>query len=59
MNKRLLGKSGIEVSPMGFGCWAIGGPTERRGLDGEISEMGDSVAKNDVMFCLTFMEIQD
>lgn len=40
MNKRQLGKSGIEVSPMGFGCWAIGGPTKRRGLDGRISEMG-------------------
>lgn len=25
MNKRLLGKSGIEVSPLGMGCWAIGG----------------------------------
>ena len=24
--KRTLGKSGIEVSPMGMGCWAIGGP---------------------------------
>ena len=23
---RTLGKSGIEVSPMGLGCWAIGGP---------------------------------
>lgn len=40
MNKRLLGKSGIEVSAMGFGCWAIGGPTKRRSLEGEISEMG-------------------
>lgn len=26
MPHRLLGKSGIEVSPMGLGCWAIGGP---------------------------------
>jgi aryl-alcohol dehydrogenase-like predicted oxidoreductase len=26
MEKRVLGKSGIEVSPMGLGCWAIGGP---------------------------------
>ncbi|MGA9397649.1 MAG: aldo/keto reductase [Anaerolineaceae bacterium] len=26
MLKRTLGKSGIEVSPMGLGCWAIGGP---------------------------------
>jgi len=24
--ERLLGKSGIKVSAMGFGCWAIGGP---------------------------------
>ena len=23
---RRLGRSGIEVSPVGFGCWAIGGP---------------------------------
>jgi len=26
MNVRKLGRSGIEVSPMGLGCWAIGGP---------------------------------
>ena len=25
-NSRKLGRSGIEVSPMGMGCWAIGGP---------------------------------
>jgi aryl-alcohol dehydrogenase-like predicted oxidoreductase len=24
--KRTLGRSGIEVSALGFGCWAIGGP---------------------------------
>jgi aryl-alcohol dehydrogenase-like predicted oxidoreductase len=24
--RRLLGRSGIEVSALGFGCWAIGGP---------------------------------
>ena len=24
--KRVLGRSDIEVSPVGFGCWAIGGP---------------------------------
>ena len=23
--KRVLGKSGIEVSAVGMGCWAIGG----------------------------------
>lgn len=26
MMRRTLGKSGLEVSAMGFGCWAIGGP---------------------------------
>lgn len=25
MEKRVLGKSGLSVSPMGLGCWAIGG----------------------------------
>jgi aryl-alcohol dehydrogenase-like predicted oxidoreductase len=29
MEKRLLGKTGIEISPMGLGCWAIGGPFTR------------------------------
>lgn len=26
MDTRTLGRSGIEVSPLGMGCWAIGGP---------------------------------
>jgi aryl-alcohol dehydrogenase-like predicted oxidoreductase len=26
LDSRKLGRSGIEVSPMGMGCWAIGGP---------------------------------
>jgi aryl-alcohol dehydrogenase-like predicted oxidoreductase len=26
INLRTIGRSGIEVSPMGLGCWAIGGP---------------------------------
>ncbi len=28
---RTLGRSGIAVSPIGFGCWAIGGPAFRNG----------------------------
>ncbi len=31
MHNRMLGKSGIEVSPMGLGCWAIGGPFWNKG----------------------------
>src|SRR4051812_45840573 len=27
---RGLGRSGIEVSALGFGCWAIGGPWQTR-----------------------------
>lgn len=26
MDKRILGRSGVEVSALGMGCWAIGGP---------------------------------
>jgi aryl-alcohol dehydrogenase-like predicted oxidoreductase len=26
VRNRILGRSGIEVSPIGIGCWAIGGP---------------------------------
>ena len=29
MNKRILGKSGIRGTPLGLGCWAIGGPLSR------------------------------
>jgi aryl-alcohol dehydrogenase-like predicted oxidoreductase len=29
--RRVLGRSGIEVSEIGFGCWAIGGPFSRGG----------------------------
>lgn len=28
MEKRFLGRSGIGVSPMGLGYWAIGGPLQ-------------------------------
>ena len=36
---RTLGRSGIEVFPIGLGCWAIGGPFARSS-DGEHSPMG-------------------
>ena len=31
MFKRILGQSGIEVSGLGLGCWAIGGPFSKNG----------------------------
>lgn len=31
MNFRILGKSGLKVSEIGLGCWAIGGPSWRDG----------------------------
>ena len=29
--KRILGKSNLEVSALGMGCWAIGGPAWEKG----------------------------
>ena len=31
MNTRILGRSGLKVSEIGLGCWAIGGPSWRDG----------------------------
>src|SRR5215475_12539564 len=36
---RVLGRSGIEVSEIGFGCWAIGGPFT---MDGRPDGWGDA-----------------
>jgi aryl-alcohol dehydrogenase-like predicted oxidoreductase len=41
MAARRLGRSNLDVSPLGLGCWAIGGPTQYRGRHfgwGEIDE---------------------
>ncbi|MEJ2757870.1 MAG: aldo/keto reductase [Anaerolineales bacterium] len=35
MEKRTLGKSTLEISPLGMGCWAIGGPWWYVGEDGK------------------------
>src|SRR5512140_1099465 len=41
-NTRTLGKSGIVVSPMGLGCWAIGGPWEWQGAPGGWGQVDDA-----------------
>lgn len=41
MSKRVLGKSGIEVSALGFGCWAIGGPFTMFGQSDGWGEVDD------------------
>jgi aryl-alcohol dehydrogenase-like predicted oxidoreductase len=41
MRARTLGRSNLQVSPLGLGCWAIGGPTQFQGRHfgwGEIDE---------------------
>jgi aryl-alcohol dehydrogenase-like predicted oxidoreductase len=40
MESRMLGRSGIEVSPMGIGCWAIGGSNWGGGANDEESIRG-------------------
>ncbi len=40
--KRILGRSGIEVSAVGMGCWAIGGPWTFIGSTAGWSDVDDS-----------------
>jgi aryl-alcohol dehydrogenase-like predicted oxidoreductase len=42
MEKRKLGKSGIEISPMGLGCWAIGGNMFLQGMPLGWSKVDDN-----------------
>jgi len=41
-NTRTLGRSGIAVSPMGLGCWAIGGPWTFNGTPAGWAEVEDA-----------------
>ena len=42
MNNKKLGSSNIEVSPLGFGCWAIGGPFTMDGVPDGWGEVDDA-----------------
>jgi hypothetical protein len=41
MGTRVLGRSGIKVSAIGFGCWAIGGPFTMGGKPDGWGEVDD------------------
>ena len=40
--KKVLGRSGISVSMMGMGCWAIGGPLWRGDTPAGWGEVDDA-----------------
>lgn len=42
MNYRMLGRSDIQVSPLGMGCWAIGGEWTMRGNQAGWGEVDDA-----------------
>ena len=47
--RRKLGMNGLEISAMGLGCWAIGGPFE---FDGRPAGWGEVDEENNA--CLVF-----
>jgi len=60
---RILGRSGIKVSEIGFGCWAIGGPVTLDGLPDGWGQVDDdeSVAavRRAVELGITFFDTAD
>jgi len=43
--KRTLGRSEISVSPIGMGCWAIGGPMTMQGMNLGWGKVDDEESK--------------
>ena len=61
--KRVLGRSGIEVSAIGMGCWAIGGPFHSGGVQAGWGEVDDQESKRAIRAALdmgvTFFDSAD
>jgi aryl-alcohol dehydrogenase-like predicted oxidoreductase len=60
---RVLGPNGIEVSEIGFGCWAIGGPVHHGRQARRLGEVDDdeSVAavRHALKLGITFFDTAD
>ncbi len=52
MNKRTLGRSNIEVSALGMGCWAIGGPFRFIDIEAGWGEVDDAESIRTVQHAL-------
>ncbi|MBN2289543.1 MAG: aldo/keto reductase [Candidatus Glassbacteria bacterium] len=63
MRTRTLGKTGIEVSEVGFGCWAIGGPASLGKLQigwGKVDDRDSLLALEAAFDCgVTFYDTAD
>jgi len=63
MQARTLGWTGLEVSPLGLGCWAIGGPTQFRGNQFGWGQIDESEAVRAIQVALdggiTFIDTAD
>ena len=53
MKYRILGRTGLSVSEIGAGCWAIGGPFTNLGVDGGWSHVPDRDAQDGLMQALS------
>ncbi len=52
MDMRILGKSGVKVSPLGLGCWAIGGPWQLFDKPGGWGDVDDAQSIRAIHYAL-------